>query len=82
MMRITLFWLTVADQFAKRGIDCAEVITEPLPDEPTLEELARPRMWLLEEPRTLTARHRANMQLKSLIVCRQIRGLILLPRPS
>jgi hypothetical protein len=42
------------------------VITEPLPDEPTLAELARPRMWLLEEPGTLTARHRANMQLKSL----------------
>jgi hypothetical protein len=42
------------------------LITEPLPDEPTLAELARPRMWLLEEPGTLTARHYANMQLKSL----------------
>jgi hypothetical protein len=42
------------------------VITEPLPDEPTLTELARPRMWLLREPGTLTARHHANMQLKSL----------------
>jgi hypothetical protein len=42
------------------------VIAEPLPDEPTLAELARPRMWLLEEPGTLTARHRVYMQLKSL----------------
>jgi hypothetical protein len=42
------------------------VITEPLPDEPTLAELARPRMWLLQEPGTLTARHHANMRLKSL----------------
>jgi hypothetical protein len=41
------------------------VITEPLPEEPTLAELARPRMWLLREPGTLTARHHANMSLKS-----------------
>ena len=42
------------------------VITEPLPDEPTLAELAWPRMWLLRTPGTLTARHHANMSLKSL----------------
>jgi hypothetical protein len=42
------------------------VITEPLPEEPTLADLARRRMWLLRNPGTLTARHRANMSLKSL----------------
>jgi hypothetical protein len=41
------------------------VITEPLPDEPSLAELARPRMWLLRNPGTLTARHHANMALNS-----------------
>lgn len=42
------------------------VITKSLPAEPTLAELARPRMWLLREPGTLTVRHHANMSLKSL----------------
>jgi hypothetical protein len=42
------------------------VITEPMPDEPDLAELARPRLWLLREPGTLTLRHHANMALKSL----------------
>lgn len=41
------------------------VITEPLSDEPSLMELARPRMWLLRNPGTLTVRHHANMSLKS-----------------
>jgi hypothetical protein len=41
------------------------VITEPWPDEPTLVELARPRMWLLRNPGTLTLRHHANISLKS-----------------
>jgi hypothetical protein len=42
------------------------VITEPLLSEPTLAELSRPRMWVLQNPGTLTARHYANMSIKSL----------------
>jgi len=42
------------------------VITEPLLSEPTLAELNRPRMWVLQNPGTLTARHYASMSLKSL----------------
>jgi hypothetical protein len=37
------------------------VITEPLPGEPVLAELTRPRTWRLREAGTLTARHYANM---------------------
>ncbi len=42
------------------------VICEPLSSEPALAELRGPRMWLLRNPGTLTARHIANMQIKSL----------------
>jgi hypothetical protein len=37
-----------------------------LPGEPVLAELTRPRTWRLREAGTLTARHYANMSLKSL----------------
>ncbi len=42
------------------------VICEPFSGEPTLAELREPRMWLLPGPGTLSARHIANMQMKSL----------------
>jgi hypothetical protein len=42
------------------------VITEPLIVEPALADLVQPRMWVLRNPGTLTARHYANMSLKSL----------------
>jgi hypothetical protein len=42
------------------------VICEPLPAEPRLADLAEPRMWVLRHPGTLSARHYANMQMKSL----------------
>jgi hypothetical protein len=42
------------------------VICEPLPVEPTLADLAEPRLWLLRHPGTLSARHYTNMRLKSL----------------
>jgi hypothetical protein len=42
------------------------VIAEPLPDDPALAELTRPSTWRLREAGTLTARHYANMSLKSL----------------
>jgi hypothetical protein len=45
---------------------CPLVIIEPLPREPAPAELTRPRTWLLREAGTLTARHYANMSLKSL----------------
>lgn len=40
------------------------VITEPLLAEPTIVALRQPRMWLLRNPGTLTARHYANLALK------------------
>jgi hypothetical protein len=42
------------------------VICEPLVHEPTIADLFGPRMWLSRNAGTLTARHYANMQLKSL----------------
>jgi hypothetical protein len=42
------------------------VITEPLTAEPMLATLFEPRMWLMRNPGTLSARHYANMQLKPL----------------
>jgi len=42
----------------------ALVITEPLSAEPTVVGLRQPRMWLLRNPGTLTARHYANLALK------------------
>ncbi|MGB6175002.1 MAG: hypothetical protein WBF43_01390 [Methylocella sp.] len=42
------------------------VICEPLLQEPTIADLLRPRMWLSRNAGTLTARHHASMQLKSL----------------
>lgn len=42
------------------------VITEPLRAEPDLAALSGPRMWLLRNPGTLSARHLKNMQLKSI----------------
>jgi hypothetical protein len=42
------------------------VLAEPAPDEPTLADLLRPRDWIAKRPGTLSARHIANMQLKSL----------------
>jgi hypothetical protein len=42
------------------------VLAEPAPNEPTLAELTQPRLWIARRPGTLTARHAANMQLKSL----------------
>jgi hypothetical protein len=42
------------------------VICEPLLHEPTIADLFGPRMWLSRNAGTLTARHYANMQLKSL----------------
>jgi len=42
------------------------VLCEPLPVEPTLTDLLAPRMWLSKNAGTLTARHYANMQLRSL----------------
>ena len=44
----------------------AAVITDSVSIEPTLAELREPRMWLLRNPGTVSARHYANMQLKSL----------------
>jgi hypothetical protein len=34
--------------------------------EPTMADLRQPRMWLLRNPGTLTARHYANLALKSI----------------
>lgn len=42
------------------------VITEPLSEEADLAVLSGPRMWLLRNPGTLSARHLKNMQLKSI----------------
>jgi hypothetical protein len=42
------------------------VVTDPLAVEPTLDDLKHPRMWLLRNPGTLTARHYANLSLKSI----------------
>jgi hypothetical protein len=42
------------------------VICEPLLHEPAIADLFGPRMWLSRNAGTLTARHYANMQLKSL----------------
>ena len=41
------------------------VLAEPAPDEPTLAELIRPRLWMAGRPGTLSSRHATNMQLKS-----------------
>ena len=38
------------------------VVTEPLADRPDLAGIRAPRMWLLRQPGTLTARHVKNMQ--------------------
>ena len=42
------------------------VINDPLAREPSLEELMATRSWVLRNPGTLTARHLANMQMRSL----------------